>query len=104
MVVGVYIGFDKHQSLGKYETGSKAALPVFKDFIKNALYKDDFRPFNIPADIYFAPVNYDTGEQESFTNNKSIIEAFKLDDINRMSNNLEKGNIYDNLIKFRQFY
>ena len=104
LVVGVYIGFDKPQSLGKYETGSKAALPVFKDFIKNALYKDDFRPFNIPADIYFAPVNYDTGEQESFTNNKSIIEAFKLDDINRMSNNLEKGNIYDNLIKFRQFY
>ena len=104
LVVGVYIGFDKPQSLGKYETGSKAALPVFKDFIKNALYKEDFRPFNIPADIYFAPINYDTGEQESFTNNKSIIEAFKLDDINRMSNNLEKGNIYDNLIKFRQFY
>ena len=29
LVVGVYVGFDKPKSLGKYETGSKAALPCF---------------------------------------------------------------------------
>ena len=62
LVVGIYVGFD-NPSLGKFETGSKAALPIFKDFIKNALYKDDFKDFSIPNDIYFAPINYDTGKQ-----------------------------------------
>ena len=31
------LGFDNPKSLGKFETGSKAALPIFKDFIENAL-------------------------------------------------------------------
>ena len=34
MVVGVYVGFDEPKSLGRYETGAKAALPVFKKFVK----------------------------------------------------------------------
>ena len=34
LVIGVYIGFDNPRTLGKYETGSKAALPIFKDFVK----------------------------------------------------------------------
>ena len=29
LVVGVYIGFDNPRTLGKFETGSKAALPIF---------------------------------------------------------------------------
>ena len=37
LVVGVYIGYDTPKSLGKFETGSKAALPIFKDFVKNSL-------------------------------------------------------------------
>ena len=45
LVIGVYIGFDNPKTLGKFETGSKAALPVFKDFIENALFKDDFDDF-----------------------------------------------------------
>ena len=34
LVIGVYVGFDNPKTLGKYETGSKAALPIFKDFIE----------------------------------------------------------------------
>ena len=52
LVVGVYIGFDNPKSLGKYETGSKAALPIFKDFVENALFKNDFKDFKIPKNIY----------------------------------------------------
>ena len=32
LVVGVYVGFDGPKTLGKFETGSKAALPIFKKF------------------------------------------------------------------------
>jgi len=105
LVVGVYIGFDNPKTLGKYETGAKAALPIFKNFIRQALYKDEFKPFTSPEEIFFAAINYNTGKKENFSNSDSIIEAFKLSDIKKMrNNNLDKGTNYDSLIKFRQFY
>ena len=42
LVIGVYVGFDNPKTLGKHETGSKAALPIFKDFVKNSLFKGRF--------------------------------------------------------------
>ena len=45
LVIGVYIGFDNPKTLGKFETGSKAALPIFKHFVENALYQEDFGIF-----------------------------------------------------------
>ena len=105
LVVGVYVGFDNPKTLGKFETGSKAALPIFKDFIKNALYKDDFKDFSIPNDIYFAPINYDTGKQTDFEDKNFILEAFKIKDINNINNKqLISNSNYDKLVKFRQFY
>ena len=105
LVIGVYIGFDNPKTLGKYETGAKAALPVFKNFIKEALYKDDFKNFSIPEEIFFAAINYNTGKVENFSNPESIEEAFKLSDINRIkNNNLGRNYNYDSLVKFRQFY
>ena len=105
LIVGVYIGFDNPKSLGKYETGAKAALPIFKNFISQALYKDEFKSFAVPEEIFFAAINYNSGKKENFSNTKSIIEAFKLSDIKRMrNNNLDKGLNYDSLVKFRQFY
>ena len=105
LIVGVYIGFDNPKTLGKYETGAKAALPIFKKFVRQALYKDDFKPFRVPEEIFFAAINYNTGKKENFSNSKSIIEAFKLSDIKKMrNNNLDKDLNYDSLIKFRQFY
>ena len=40
LIVGVYIGFDDPKTLGKNETGAVAALPIFKNFVRQALYKD----------------------------------------------------------------
>tara|TARA_B100001564_G_scaffold341424_1_gene336113 strand:+ start:199 stop:2550 length:2352 start_codon:yes stop_codon:yes gene_type:complete len=105
LVVGVYIGFDNPKSLGKYETGSKAALPIFKSFIKGALYLDDFEEFDVPNGIYFAPINYNTGKQTDFDDKSFILEAFKKKDINNLNNKQLISNYnYDKLIKFRQFY
>ena len=80
-------------------------MPIFKNFVKQALYKDDFKPFLIPEEIFFASVNYNTGKKENFSNSNSIVEAFKLNDINKMNNNnLNKNTNYDSVIKIRQFY
>ena len=105
LVVGVYIGFDNPKTLGRYETGAKAALPIFKNFIREVLYKDDFKPFLIPEEIFFSAINYNTGKKENFSNSNSIVEAFKLSDINIIeNNNLGKRTNYDSLVKFKQFY
>ena len=52
LVIGGMFGFRLSKTLGKYETGSKAALPVFKDFVKEALFKEDFKEFKIPQGIF----------------------------------------------------
>ena len=105
LVIGVYIGFDNPKTLGKFETGSKAALPIFKDFIENALYKEDFEDFRIPKNIYLTSLNYDTGKKSIPGEKKTIIEALKVRDINNINNNnLITINGSDKLIKFRQFY
>ena len=105
LVIGVYIGFDNPKTLGKFETGSKAALPIFKDFIENSLFKEDFKDFKIPENIYLTSLNYDTGLKSSSRDKNTIIEALKSKDINNLDNNdLISINGRDNLIKFRQFY
>ena len=105
LVIGVYIGFDNPKTLGKYETGSKAALPIFKDFVKKALFKEDFGEFKIPKGIYLTSLNYDTGLKSSLEDKNTIIEALKIKDINNIDNNkLISIHSYDKLIKYRQFY
>jgi penicillin-binding protein 1A len=105
LVVGVYIGFDNPKTLGKFETGSKTALPVFKDFIENALFKEDFTEFKIPENIYLTSLNYDTGIKATSGDKNTIIEALKEKDINNINNNnLISINGRDTLVKFRQFY
>ena len=105
LVIGVYIGYDNPRTLGKFETGSKAALPIFKDFVEKALYKEDFGEFQIPENIYLTSLNYDTGNKSAPGEKNSIIEALKLEDINNINNNnLILTNGRDKIVKFRQFY
>ena len=105
LVIGVYVGFDNPKTLGKYETGSKAALPIFKNFVENALFKEDFEDFAIPENIFHTSLNYDTGQKSTVGDKKTIIEALKKKDINNIkNNNLISINGSDSLIKFRQFY
>ena len=105
LIIGVYVGFDNPKTLGKYETGSKAALPIFKDFVENSLYKEDFGEFQIPEKIYLTSLNYDTGLKSAPGEKNSIIEALKLKDINNLNNNnLISTSGRDKIVKFRQFY
>jgi penicillin-binding protein 1A len=88
LVVGVYVGFDEPKSLGRYETGSKAALPIFKVFIKNAVKKKDARPFKVAKNIKMMVIDLITGKKANFASKKTIIEAFKK---NRVENINFKG-------------
>ena len=76
LVVGVYIGFDDPRSLGKRETVSSVALPVFKDFMSEALAERPLLPFRVPPGIRNVQINANTGARARPGDEKIIWEAF----------------------------
>ncbi len=77
LVIGVYVGMDNPEPLGKFETGSKAALPIFEEFVKKAIKKSDSRPFKVPQNITLMVIDPNTGEKAKFTSKNTIIESYK---------------------------
>ncbi len=86
LVVGVYIGHDNPKSLGKIETGSKAAMPIFKEFIKKAVNNYEARPFKVAKGIKMMVVDSITGKKADFGSKKTIIESFKKEKIENIQN------------------
>ena len=79
LVAGVYIGFDEPESLGRYETGAQAALPIFYDFMEKALKDVPDTSFRIPQGIKLVRVNPQTGKPSGLGDTTYIIEALKPD-------------------------
>jgi len=77
LVVGVYVGMDEPQPLGRYETGSKTALPVFEEFIKSAVKKADARPFKVAEKITMMVIDPLTGQKAKFSTQNTILESYK---------------------------
>jgi penicillin-binding protein 1A len=99
LAVGVYVGFDEPKTLGKYETGAKAALPVFKKFIKKVVKKKDALPFKVPKNITLALVDAESGLQPNEKTKKIIYESFKtegtiIDSLENLSNKDRLGSNY----------
>ena len=63
LVIGVYVGYDEPKSLGKYETGAKTAMPIFKNFVKKAINKKDARPFKVSDGIKMVLIDAKTGKR-----------------------------------------
>ena len=80
LAIGVYVGFDEPKSLGKYETGAKAALPIFKKFVKSVVKKKDARPFKIPKTINLVMIDAETGLPPNKKSKNVIYESFKSED------------------------
>jgi len=77
LAIGVYVGFDKPKPLGRYETGAKTALPIFKNFVKNAIKKEDARPFKVADNILMRVIDPVTGKKAEMGSKLTIIEAYK---------------------------
>ena len=77
LVVGVYVGMDDPKPLGKYETGSKTALPIFQNFVKKAVNKSDARPFKASDLITMMVVDPLTGQKAKFSSKNTIVEVYK---------------------------
>ncbi len=76
LVTGVYVGFDDRRSLGETESGAHAALPIWINFMREALKPLPVVPFAIPEGVTFVKVDPSTGllnaEQEDQPGNVEI--------------------------------
>ena len=77
IVTGVWVGFDEHKTLGKRETGARAACPIWIDFMKVALRDLPPENFSVPPGIVFANIDEKTGLLAGPESEKTVFECFK---------------------------
>ena len=77
LAVGVFVGFDRPRTLGRRETGTSVASPIFRDFMAGALADQAVIPFRIPPGIRLVRVDSRTGVPAKAGDRNVILEAFK---------------------------
>ncbi len=75
-ISGVWLGFDKEKSLGRNETGSSAACPVWTDFMENIHKGRPKKDFKVPKNIIFQKIDSKTGLLPGPETKSTIFECF----------------------------
>jgi len=76
IVAGAWVGFDERRNLGKGETGGRAALPIWIDFMREAHQGRPVRQFPVPEGVSYARVDPSTGKLAGGDAANSILQAF----------------------------
>lgn len=77
LVTGTWVGFDQEQPIGKHETGSRAASPIFVNFMKEVYEGRPVEAFPIPEKIVFARIDAKSGLLAPPAQKENVIfEAF----------------------------
>ena len=76
LAVGVFVGFDQPKSLGPAETGASVAVPIFRDFMAEALKDTPAVPFRTPPGLRMVRVDPESGLPARGGAKLAILEAF----------------------------
>jgi penicillin-binding protein 1A len=76
-ITGTWVGFDEEQSLGKGETGSRAASPIWLGFMQDVLKDKPVLEFPIPESVMFSQIDAETGLLPGPGSTKTRFEVFK---------------------------
>ncbi|CAN0563639.1 unnamed protein product, partial [Laminaria digitata] len=76
LVVGVWVGFDNNDPLGPTETGGRAAIPIWLDFMTQATEGTPVRDFVAPSNIVFATVDPASGKLTASDVDGALVEPF----------------------------
>jgi len=77
LTAGVWVGFDSGRDLGHGETGARAALPTWVQFMGQALENQPPRDFDRPANIVLLPINRISGARTGPNDPNMVEAAFK---------------------------
>ncbi|OZG71433.1 peptidase [Hahella sp. CCB-MM4] len=72
----VWVGFDQPDTLGRREYGSRAALPIWIDYMRTALEDMPEAPMKQPPGIVTVKIDPDTGERATPGQENAIFEIF----------------------------
>ncbi|MBT7085209.1 MAG: PBP1A family penicillin-binding protein [Desulfobacterales bacterium] len=76
-ITGTWVGFDDKSSLGKGETGSRAASPIWLGFMQKILKDKPEKNFQVPEGIVFIKIDSETGLLPIPESRKTRFECFK---------------------------
>jgi penicillin-binding protein 1A len=76
LVTGVWVGYDDLRRLGRFETGGRAAVPIWAEYMINASENLPRVDFVAPENIEFARINPRTGELADAATQGAVFEAF----------------------------
>jgi penicillin-binding protein 1A len=76
-VTGVWVGFDNEQPLGKGETGSRTASPIWVDFMQEILKDRPVKTFPVSDGVVFARIDAESGLLATPQSKKTVFESFK---------------------------
>ncbi|MCP5066344.1 MAG: PBP1A family penicillin-binding protein, partial [bacterium] len=76
VATGVWVGFDEKRVLGRGETGSRAALPIWIEFMRAALANRPIRDFAVPDGIVFARIDRKSGLLAASAGEETLFQAF----------------------------
>ncbi|MBU0995421.1 MAG: penicillin-binding protein 1A [Proteobacteria bacterium] len=77
IATGVWVGLDKYETLGAKETGARAALPIWVNFMEKAALKRPYEYFDIPDDTVKIAINTETGKPEAEDSPNAVMALFK---------------------------
>ena len=84
LVAIAWVGFDNPRTLGRYETGGRAALPMWIDFMRVALEDQPEAPFSQPVDMVTVRIDPETGLLARPGDENAIYETFHKDNVPAM--------------------
>jgi penicillin-binding protein 1A len=76
-VTGAWVGFDEGRPLGVDETGSRAASPIWLEFMQEVLKDKPVRIFQVPDGVVFAKIDAKSGLLAIPESEETIFECFK---------------------------
>ncbi|MBW1861488.1 MAG: PBP1A family penicillin-binding protein [Deltaproteobacteria bacterium] len=77
LVTGVWVGYDDSRSMGKGETGSRAASPIWLYFMSEVLEESPVEDFPVPEGVVFAKIDAKTGLLAGPHSKKTVFQAFR---------------------------
>ena len=77
IATGVWVGQDVFVTIGKRETGAKAALPIWIEFMTQALDRKPFQYFDMPDDLIKVRMDPFTGQLASEDSPGAVTALFK---------------------------
>ncbi|MFO7601367.1 MAG: penicillin-binding transpeptidase domain-containing protein, partial [Candidatus Desulfacyla sp.] len=76
LVAGVWVGYDDSREMGDGETGSRAASPIWLDFMSGALEGKPVRDFDVPDGVVFAKIDTETGLLAGRHSRNTVFQSF----------------------------